>query len=67
MRQGGSGSVPSQMLGEFGHHALSVVASARSLDPPVYLDTHMRRRSDHTVHAAGHALQDLVAGGGYSG
>jgi LysR family transcriptional regulator, flagellar master operon regulator len=67
MRHGGSGYVPCHRLEELGRHGLNVVTDAPPLEQPVYLATHIRRRSDPIVRSAARVLQELAAAGKYSG
>ncbi len=67
MRHGGSGYVPSHMLEDLGRCGLRVVFDAPSLEQPVYVATHIRRRSDPIVRSAARVLQELVVAGEYGG
>lgn len=67
IRHGGSGYVSSHMLDAVRRHGLQVVADAPTLEQPVYLASHIRRRGDPIVSAAARMLQELVQTGRYDG
>jgi DNA-binding transcriptional LysR family regulator len=65
IRHGGSAYVPQHMLAGLAGKGLIAVEDAPVLEQPVYLATHIRRRTDPIVRAAARSLQELAAAGKY--
>lgn len=65
IRHGGSAYVPQHMLAGLAQKGLAPIADAPVLEQPVYLATHIRRRTDPIVRAAARSLQELAAAGKY--
>lgn len=64
-RHGGSAYVPQHLTSELEAVGLQIVKDAPVLEQPVYLATHIRRRSNPIVRAAARSLQELAATGKY--